>query len=122
MPRDSRKPVALRSVAVGQMADSSTEGARTSLDVRGPLILGALGLAAAVAFGLADFSTPAKAVPSFARQTGQPCATCHTNFPELTPYGRRFKLMGYTITGGTEPWEVPPIAAMVLSPLTFQGW
>ena len=74
-----------------------------------------LGLAAIVALAL---STPAKAVPSFARQTGQPCATCHTNFPELTPYGRRFKLGGYTATGGTEPWEAPPIAAMVLPTFT----
>ena len=39
-------------------------------------------------------------MPSFARQTGQPCATCHTAFPELTPYGREFKLRGYT-AGGT---------------------
>ena len=31
----------------------------------------------------------ALALPSFARQTGQPCATCHTAFPQLTPYGRR---------------------------------
>src|SRR5262249_39620203 len=42
----------------------------------------------------------AGAVPSYARQTGQPCATCHTAFPELTPYGRQFKLGGYT-SGGT---------------------
>ncbi len=117
MPRDSRKPEALRSVAVGKMA--ATEGKRPSLlGVRSLVVLRALGLAAAVALGLAGFSTPAKAVPSFARQTGQPCATCHTNFPELTPYGRRFKLGGYTATGGTEPWEAPPIAAMVLPTFT----
>jgi hypothetical protein len=42
---------------------------------------------------------PASAVPSYARQTGQPCATCHMDFPELTPYGRRFKLLGYTAGG-----------------------
>src|SRR5215470_20049571 len=45
-------------------------------------------------------SEPAKALPSFARQTGQPCGTCHTDFPALTPYGRRFKLLGYTTGGG----------------------
>jgi hypothetical protein len=40
-------------------------------------------------------------VPSFARQTGQPCATCHNGaFPQLTPFGRQFKLNGYT-AGGT---------------------
>jgi hypothetical protein len=43
---------------------------------------------------------PALALPSFARQTGQPCGTCHTDFPALTPYGRRFKLLGYTVGGG----------------------
>ena len=43
---------------------------------------------------------PAQALPSFARQTGQPCGTCHTDFPSLTPYGRRFKLLGYTAGGG----------------------
>jgi hypothetical protein len=55
---------------------------------------------------------PANAVPSFARQTGQPCAACHTAFPELTPFGRRFKLAGYTLQGGDS--KFPPIAAMVL--------
>jgi hypothetical protein len=41
----------------------------------------------------------AQAVPSFARQTGQNCLACHAGgqFPELTPYGRLFKLTGYTI-------------------------
>jgi hypothetical protein len=42
----------------------------------------------------------AEALPSFARQTGQPCGKCHTDFPSLTPFGRRFKLLGYTIGGG----------------------
>jgi hypothetical protein len=46
------------------------------------------------------FAPPAQALPSFARQTGQPCGTCHTDFPALTPYGRRFKLLGYTTGGG----------------------
>lgn len=39
----------------------------------------------------------AQAVPSYARQTGQECIACHVSFPELTPYGRYFKLTGYTI-------------------------
>jgi hypothetical protein len=43
-------------------------------------------------------STPAKAVPPFARQTGLACEACHTVPPELTPFGRRFKLNGYTLT------------------------
>src|ERR1700733_6440213 len=41
--------------------------------------------------------TPSWAVPSFARQTGMACAACHTVFPELTPFGREFKLNGYVL-------------------------
>jgi len=59
---------------------------------------------------------PAAALPLFARQTGQPCATCHTAFPQLTPFGRRFKLMGYTSTGGDS--KLPPLAFMLQSGLT----
>jgi hypothetical protein len=35
------------------------------------------------------------AVPAYARQTGQNCVACHAGgqFPELTPYGRLFKLV-----------------------------
>ncbi len=40
-----------------------------------------------------------QAVPSFARQTGLSCSACHTVFPELTSFGRNFKLNGYTLTG-----------------------
>lgn len=41
----------------------------------------------------------AQALPVFARQTGQNCVACHAGgqFPELTPYGRMFKMTGYTI-------------------------
>src|SRR6516165_2642940 len=61
---------------------------------------------------LTGFTRPAQALPSFARQTGQPCGTCHTDFPALTPFGRRFKLIGYTVGGGafkTTPFsDAPP--------------
>ena len=61
--------------------------------------------AAAAAVVLAGFLTigyvpPAEALPSYARQTGQPCGTCHTDFAGLTPYGRLFKIQGYTAGGG----------------------
>lgn len=41
----------------------------------------------------------AQALPAFARQTGQNCVACHAGgqFPELTAYGRLFKLTGYTL-------------------------
>ncbi len=75
-----------------------------------------------VALGLA--STAAHAVPSFARQTGMPCGACHTVFPELTAFGRTFKLNGYTLTGikqikstsaagSMKINEIPPLSAML---------
>src|ERR1700730_17691543 len=39
------------------------------------------------------------AIPSYARQTGFPCKSCHYTPPELTPLGRTFKLNGYTMAG-----------------------
>jgi hypothetical protein len=53
-----------------------------------------LGLVAAAAW--IGLSAPAEAVPVFARQTGHNCQACHTSPPELTAYGREFKLNGYT--------------------------
>jgi hypothetical protein len=40
----------------------------------------------------------AQALPSYARQTEQACAACHVggDWPQLTPWGRFFKLSGYT--------------------------
>lgn len=37
----------------------------------------------------------ALAIPSYARQTGQPCSGCHYTPPELNLAGRMFKLNGY---------------------------
>jgi hypothetical protein len=50
----------------------------------------------------------AQAVPAFNRQTGQNCQACHAGgqFPELTPYGRMFKLTGYTIGQRAVPLSV----------------
>ncbi len=59
---------------------------------------------------------PAEALPSYARQTGQPCAACHTAFPELTPFGRRFKIGGYTLGGGD--WKGPPVSMMYMPGFT----
>lgn len=57
------------------------------------------------AAALALLSAPAHAIPSFARQTGLSCSTCHTVFPELTVFGRQFKLQGYTL--GTQLQDKP---------------
>lgn len=74
---------------------------------------GGYGIAAAIL--LAGCPT-ARAIPIYARQTGQQCAACHTSFPELTPYGRQFKLNGYTFGGGQS--KLPPIAAMMVTSFT----
>ncbi|HEY6827530.1 MAG TPA: hypothetical protein VI259_11785, partial [Gemmatimonadaceae bacterium] len=70
-------------------------------------------------------------VPAFSRQTGLACSSCHYQFPQLTPFGRLFKLNGYTLTGLTpivQPGDttgkslrllpIPPIAAMLVSSVT----
>ncbi len=65
--------------------------------------------------------TDAQAVPSFTRQTGAACSQCHTQSfgPNLTPFGRDFKLGGYTMTGGSGAnANLPPISAMIEGSLT----
>jgi len=51
-------------------------------------------------------------VPSFAEQTGQPCAACHVGAfgPQLKQVGRDFKLFGYSSTDGKT--HFPPVAFM----------
>jgi hypothetical protein len=70
-------------------------------------------------------------IPSFSRQTGFACNLCHTSFPQLSAFGRDFKLNGYTLTvqqtvqvqdSGRAPSLrvnlIPPISAMLVSSLT----
>ncbi len=70
-------------------------------------------------------------IPSFARQTGLACSACHSSFPQLTAFGRLFKLNGYTMTGlqviqagdSGKPQTlklnlIPPISAMVQTSFT----
>jgi hypothetical protein len=66
------------------------------MSAAGRLIVGVITAGVAI-IATAD---PARSLPSFARQTGQPCGRCHTDFPGLTPFGRQFKLGGYTLGGG----------------------
>ena len=70
-------------------------------------------------------------IPGFSRQTGLPCSSCHSSFPQLNSFGRAFKLNGYTLTGletvtAQDSGEVaslrlgliPPISAMLISSVT----
>jgi len=47
---------------------------------------------------MVTFRPAAHAVPSYSRQTGLPCASCHFAPPELNAFGRKFKLDGYVFT------------------------
>ena len=72
-------------------------------------------------------------IPSFSRQTKLACSVCHYAFPQLTPFGRLFKLNGYTLTGlvpiaggdTSHPTlklaPIPPAAAMMIASLTNTG-
>ncbi len=85
-----------------------------------------LGAGACLLASLALTPQVSQAVPSFARQTGLPCSSCHSIFPELTAFGRDFKMNGYTMTGlkqieqksegemgGVKINEIPPLSAML---------
>lgn len=71
---------------------------------------------------LLSVSMQARAVPSFARQTGLACNACHTVAPQLNAFGRYFKLHGYVLgtnklTGGSSELsisELPPLSAMAI--------
>jgi len=81
-----------------------------------------------------DYATAARAhaaIPSFSRQTGLPCSMCHTAFPQLTAFGRAFKLNGYTladtqvVTDGAPGKRqtlrldlIPQLSAMIQTSLT----
>lgn len=62
-------------------------------------------------------ATSAAAVPSFAVQTGQACNACHVGGfgPQLTPFGRDFKMRGYTsrATGFNVPFSAMAVASYV---------
>jgi hypothetical protein len=62
----------------------------------------------------------AAAVPAFAVQTGQPCSGCHVGGfgPQLTPFGREFKIGGYTTR--TNSFNVPLSAMVVASYVSTQ--
>ena len=63
----------------------------------------------AFAFLIAGLPQSSMAVPAFARQTGMACVACHVNFPELTPFGRFFKMTGYTLSNN----QTIPLSGMV---------
>jgi len=87
---------------------------------------GNLVFAVIAALAMSILSEDVHAVPSFGRQTGMACEACHTVFPELTPFGRRFKLNGYLLDNMPQVQatnaqaqqeltlnQIPPLSVMV---------
>jgi len=64
-------------------------------------------------------SAEVSALPSFARQAGEPCTACHVQAfgPGLTPEGRNFKLNGYREIDKKNA-KVIPLSAMVRGSFT----
>ena len=77
------------------------------------LLLGVLAF-----LGAWTVSGTASAVPMFARETGQPCEACHIGGfgPQLTPFGRQFKLDGYRLDVH-KGWNTH-VSAMVIESFT----
>jgi len=86
--------------------------ARTAKLIGGTYLIGVVLIAVAAI----TVSRSAAAVPAFAQQTGQPCKACHVGGfgPELTPFGREFKLGGYTLRAHASI----PVAAMAIASAT----
>ena len=76
-----------------------------------------LAVPTALCLGTLVLSRPAVAVPSFAEQTGLACSACHVGGfgPQLTAFGRGFKLDGYTLKA--KKFYVP-VAAMAIGSYT----
>jgi len=85
---------------------------RTFIERRAKLIAS---LAALLALSASPITS---ALPSFAQQTEQPCSMCHVGGfgPQLTPFGRAFKLGGYTL--GSPDTHALPLAAMLVASYT----
>ena len=80
------------------------------------LLIGGVWLIGGALVAAAAMSRPALALPAFAQQTGQPCKTCHVGGfgPELTPFGREFKIGGYTL----RTKRSVPLALMAIASFT----
>jgi len=71
--------------------------------LREQLYKGTLLLFMLVGLGATMVPQSAEAVPSFARQTGMACQSCHSNnFPALNAFGRSFRAQGYTMRGSAK--------------------
>ena len=59
-----------------------------------PLLKAALNIALCIGLTLV-LSSPASAIPAFARKYGLRCTSCHESWPVLNDFGRNFRDNGY---------------------------
>lgn len=62
-------------------------------------LLKGLGMSAVV-LGIVGVTADAQALPSFARRENMACTGCHTAWPALNAFGRRYKELGYMVMKG----------------------
>lgn len=60
------------------------------------------------------------AVPSFARQTGYACNTCHTVPPMLTRFGMTFKIRGYTDGQAIQSFDIGGSGLSSFNPVSLR--
>src|ERR1700680_1028558 len=78
------------------------------------------GIPALVAGG-ANVGHQIYAIPSFSRQYGTSCSTCHIDFPKLNDFGKAFKDAGFKFPKDDETFiKVPPV--MLGSPAQAEMW
>ena len=125
MQRHVRLAMILSKVFRSKSNDTRTRGSSSPQFQSGKTGHGTLTLVFMLACVMAGSLTPgAYALHSYARQTGQRCASCHVggNWPQLTPWGRYFKLTGYT-AGKTfidrEGFEYVPLGILGKAGLTW---
>ncbi|CAK0762073.1 Cytochrome C [Gammaproteobacteria bacterium] len=85
---------------------------RKSIFAPSPIELALLGVA------ILSMTPSAHALPSYARQTGEDCSSCHVGSfgPQLTPHGIHFKIEGYTDNDGNA--GKVPLSGMVVGTFT----
>ena len=66
--------------------------------------------------GLLGFAGSAAALPAYAVQTGQVCSSCHVGGygPQLTEFGREFKMNGYTMRAVGQ-FDAAPVSMMAVA-------
>ena len=72
-----------------------------------------------IGIGLLGMVGVGESLPAFARQNGFACNVCHSAYPRLNPYGKRFRELGYSNTGSSSvqgPWVWKDFF-----PVAFQG-